>query len=716
MARISKMGVPDPELRDHETPSQAAAVYARAVAFERVKRELMNKIKSKHGQRAAEPRRSVTDRIRGETPLVSHFDLAGGFVHTHAALGHTKGRAPISVHAPGGNAGLMSISTMSERAKGRNKLCRLITCLRRGTQGLYSYPAAPTLYRTPLSGDADAYATWAKAANSVSACTLCGESPISPLHVLCHCKHGPVAAARRVVYASAPNFLRRFVLLLKTAQIKSQGHVEGGGVTPDAAKTEADEILRAATAADRDGADWEFTMARMLLMSTWSEESLSDTPDDTSCELSSAVARVMDTTHASNRHLRPAANEWTTFAARATERIVSEWSTAVDAKAGLDHEQSRLDDLAFAAQRPRKPKTGKRRKQRDDIDEDGNMSVSTSSGKSAAINFGDNGDGDWQAEDRAPRRRPGGAAAKQSRRAKAVSPPQRERAPRAAAAAPPAREAPKRAAAAVVRNALAGARPLSRSDYRVLKMFGIDKTRADELITLLRRVILIPDSRSALKTLGVNQLVDDGSIQSLAGDIDDTALTAATRLLMRLLPGADARQKTVILDAAHSAYMTGAEDPVQMRHLFLDALAGKHVAPATEVIIVPTNPGGHWIVNVVNNVTNEVCSLEPLNYDRSANNRPKLAELEKMLAAERVRMHVPARAAAYVEIPKPANLSTQNDSTSCGAFCFAYIYFQFFYGRLPMRADINGGNHLALRLAMLDVCVEGRVKRGVITA
>ena len=42
------------------------------------------------------------------------------------------------------------------------------------------------------------------------------------------------------------------------------------------------------------------------------------------------------------------------------------------------------------------------------------------------------------------------------------------------------------------------------------------------------------------------------------------------------------------------------------------------------------------------------------------------------------------------------------------------VYFQFVYGRFPTRDDINGGNHLALRLAMLDACVTGSARRGVI--
>ena len=43
----------------------------------------------------------------------------------------------------------------------------------------------------------------------------------------------------------------------------------------------------------------------------------------------------------------------------------------------------------------------------------------------------------------------------------------------------------------------------------------------------------------------------------------------------------------------------------------LDALAGKHVAPTTERVIVPSNPGGHWTVNVIGNAANTVCTLDP---------------------------------------------------------------------------------------------------------
>ena len=81
-----------------------------------------------------------------------------------------------------------------------------------------------------------------------------------------------------------------------------------------------------------------------------------------------------------------------------------------------------------------------------------------------------------------------------------------------------------------------------------------------------------------------------------------------------------------------------------------------------------------------------------------------MEQLEKLLAAERARLHEPARPAPYVKVAKPASLSTQNDGTSCGTFCYAYVFFQFV------------GNHLALRLAMLDACVTGSARRGVIPA
>ena len=95
-------------------------------------------------------------------------------------------------------------------------------------------------------------------------------------------------------------------------------------------------------------------------------------------------------------------------------------------------------------------------------------------------------------------------------------------------------------------------------------------------------------------------------------------------------------------------------------------------------------------------------------------NRETRNVLEAFLIRERVRLMAPARPSKYTETAKPASLSTQNDSTSCGAFVFAYVYFLLVHGRLPTPADFTGANHLALRLVMLHACITGKLRRGVL--
>ncbi len=84
--------------------------------------------------------------------------------------------------------------------------------------------------------------------------------------------------------------------------------------------------------------------------------------------------------------------------------------------------------------------------------------------------------------------------------------------------------------------------------------------------------------------------------------------------------------------------------------------------------------------------------------------------LEAFLTRERVRLNAPARPSKYTDTGKPASLFTQNDSTSCGAFVFAYVYFLLVHGRLPTPADFTGDNHLALRLVMLHACITGTLR------
>jgi hypothetical protein len=259
------------------------------------------------------------------------------------------------------------------------------------------------------------------------------------------------------------------------------------------------------------------------------------------------------------------------------------------------------------------------------------------------------------------------------------------------------------------------ARPLTIDDLRVLELFGIDKARAVELVKLLQHVSALPKSEGMRKTLSGAQIANDSHIQSLVGDLCDEIVTTTMRLVSRLL-SQDERKRVFIFDAAHAHNMRpdGGVEQLNWKQLFTDHYNGKHIAADTECLIVPTNPGHHWIINVIDNVAGTVCSLEPLNYNREGYNQPMRRRLEAYMKHERARAKLAPRASPYRVVAKPPNLPTQTDGTSCGAFCFAYVYFEFVYGRLPTRADFTGANQLALRLAMLDAAITGSVKRGVL--
>jgi hypothetical protein len=228
-------------------------------------------------------------------------------------------------------------------------------------------------------------------------------------------------------------------------------------------------------------------------------------------------------------------------------------------------------------------------------------------------------------------------------------------------------------------------------------------------------------------------VVDDKHIQSLIGDLYDCVVTECLRLVAALLPAAD-RRKLLIFDAAHSASMLPIHDGdgSSARIYYTDTYGAEHVSD-NRVLYVATNPGGHWTLNVVDNPSNTICTLDSLpgdngggvddearcapntsRYALARRNRTTRRVLEAFLTRECVRLNAPARPSKYAEATKPANLSTQNDSTSCGAFVFAYLYFLLVHGRLPTPADFTGANHLALCLVMLHACITGTLRRGVL--
>jgi len=259
------------------------------------------------------------------------------------------------------------------------------------------------------------------------------------------------------------------------------------------------------------------------------------------------------------------------------------------------------------------------------------------------------------------------------------------------------------------------ARPVTADDLRVGEIFGINAARMKELAKQLQHVSTLPKSEGFRKTLSAVQIANDSQIQTLTGDLCDEIVTTTMRLVSRLL-SQDERKKVFIFDAAHAQNMDhgGAAEGAVARRQFTDTYLGRHVAAGTECLIVPTNPGRHWIINVIDNVAGTICSLEPIDDDREGYNRPMRWRLEAFMKHERKRARLAPRATPYRVVAKPSDLSTQTDGTSCGALCFAYVYFEYVYGRLPTRSDFTGANQLALRLVMLDAAITGSVKRGAL--
>ena len=782
------LNVPAPVPHPLRTPSQLAATYARATAYERAKRELTGKLARKG---VAPQPRSVTSHIRPGM-LAGGLDLAGGLPHEPSALGSYKGRAPISVHSPGGSAGLMSMSTISRSRRSRNTLTALITALRLGALGLHVYPAAPTLYRTPLGNDEGEWDRWKKQAHGDTRCTLC-DGPATPLHVLCHCTHPSVVAARDAIYDTVPAFVERLAKHLCEAQVRGSLPWEKPDKEDVAERVAA--IRCAADAADRNGDDWVYSVSRLFLVSTLSTAAIADTPADVPCELSQLLAETMDATCVGNRYLRHTANVWVSFAVHATSTIVEAWSAAVDDDAGLDHSLSRLDVLDYAKLRPRAPRkrAAARRTRSGSDSSESNAHSSTDSGSQSSFDSDDDAPVDLDSEEgsraewRPPRRSlsrgttaaarrparpvtatgaatPGpthrrtattanattglGAAARPTSPAPApprltgTSPPP----PRGAArvvdlsnddGAPlPKSKKPKWRTAGVVQSAIQ--RPLSASDASVLGYFGLTEDEGKQLhgilLTASRLGIDVQYGHTLSTLLGLpatSQILGDGDLQTLAGDILDDVLTQCLQLVPTLLP-ADQRRRLHVFNSKHSQCMDLEHDTAETRRDVTDDYRSRHVS-TTRTLLVPTNPGGHWTLNIVDNVSNTIRTLDPLPGDNGGGvddearhardstrhylarrNRETRNVLEAFLTRERVRLMAPARPSKYTETAKPASLSTQNDSTSCGAFVFAYVYFLLVHGRLPTPADFTGANHLALRLVMLHACITGKLRRGVL--
>ena len=343
-----------PVVTREQKASAAAAVYARAVAYEEMKRSL-------HAAHPPQPR-SVTSHPRSGT-LAGQLDLADGLHHTHADLGHHKTHAPMSMHAPGGTAGIISTSTIADGTAKSNTLGEWLMALRKGRPGLFTYPIVPTFYMRPAgckAGDA-AHKEWTRRMHSDTSCPLCAggqgvhaTEPLSVAHVIFRCTAPNVVMQRTRCFTNVPGVLQQIVKKLCVARRGGTAAVTQKYM--EEAKELGETASRLAAAADWQGDDWRFALHRLLLTSTWAESSLADTPAGVPCELSAFLGAQFHETSVTGRHRRPANDVWARWAHGSTKGIAGAWSLAVDVLKGCDHALSRVDDpthLAAVAARRR---------------------------------------------------------------------------------------------------------------------------------------------------------------------------------------------------------------------------------------------------------------------------------------------------------------------------------------------------------------------------
>ena len=287
--------------------------------------------------------------------------------------------------------------------------------------------------------------------------------------------------------------------------------------------------------------------------------------------------------------------------------------------------------------------------------------------------------------------------------------------------------------------------PLSNDDRRVALTFGINATRLNEVFEIARNRLtaIVKGPNAALRTLGPQhtvdaagaieveadeergrQIIQDGDLQTLLGDIDGDVLTTLARLIPKHM-GDD----HFILDATLPSFIPGGHsENANMSSTLAETYFSKHVtlqgrlyAP-TNTTLAPRELGkraapAHWTLNILDHSANTAQCLEPLadpHNERAAINATCLTQLESFLTSERVLRNKAPRITPFIRVQRPPLLSHQDDATSCGAFVFAYIYYDLIHGRPPSSADFSGRHQLVLRLVMLDAALMGRIWVGTL--
>ncbi len=141
------------------------------------------------------------------------------------------------------------------------------------------------------------------------------------------CDAPAVRFARERLTTDLPHVVSRIMELCLDASDKAVGdHSAEARATRQRRMASFRSLAFALDWASHDG---RWTAYRILLCTTWSLHSVSDTPPDTPCDVSSALGAVFDDTCCPHHVLRPLANLWAGWATRSVERMMAAWRSAV---------------------------------------------------------------------------------------------------------------------------------------------------------------------------------------------------------------------------------------------------------------------------------------------------------------------------------------------------------------------------------------------------
>ena len=260
---------------------------------------------------------------------------------------------------------------------------------------------------------------------------------------------------------------------------------------------------------------------------------------------------------------------------------------------------------------------------------------------------------------------------------------------------------------AILPTAIIAANASFQRILRVLGLFGIDETRSRELLTVEWAAAMNPTKTPHCK------LVSNDALVTLQGCLRGDVLFAYSDLVARASDG-----KCLALDDMLTLYM-----PCTTRHQtsVFEALTremGRRHLSRTHLGAV--HLPGHWIATITElefDGSKKLRSiketlLDPLGRDRSESDlRTNVLQLHTRWH-QKVHNIADDDVASFISTQRnPENLSCQNDGISCGVFVAVYFYFYVMYGRFPTTDDFDGTDQFALRLAMLDAILRGRVRR-----